>query len=427
MLHRQLFITILSLLMAAMSLCAQSSKNVRKQQQRNRQEIEQAEKKKRANAATVEKSLKQLNLLDGQIGDLNRDVYRLNRRVDSLTAIITPLRDSVNTLDRHLDEMCARYATALRRSQANRKSMNDIAFVFSSSSFTQAWERYRSLRQFSRWRAGKAAEIVAARTELNGRREQLDSLVNRNHKVLQRIDQQRLEVEKKKTQTDQLVKSLKSQSRQLDQIIKRRQAEAVELDRKLERALAEEMRQREEQERREREKRQREEQKKQQADGQQGKPQKQQPAEPVELPVSPLTGSFESNRGRLPYPVRGQYTVVKKFGRQQHPRLPKVEINSTGIDIEATTGATVQSVFSGEVSQIFKLAGYNNVVVVRHGDFVTVYANLASLSVKKGDNVTGGQALGKLYVDRADSDRSILHFEVRREKDKLDPEAWLKR
>ena len=140
-----------------------------------------------------------------------------------------------------------------------------------------------------------------------------------------------------------------------------------------------------------------------------------------------LTGSFESNRGKLPYPVRGSFTIVKKFGRHKHPRLPKVETNNPGIDIEAVQGAEVYAVFDGEVSQIFKLAGYNNVVVLRHGDYVTVYANIASLNVKKGDKVTGGQPLGRIFIDRNDGNRSVLHFELRREKEKQNPELWLRR
>ena len=106
--------------------------------------------------------------------------------------------------------------------------------------------------------------------------------------------------------------------------------------------------------------------------------------------------------------------------------MPKVETNNAGIDIEASKGASVKVVFDGEVSQIFKLAGYNNVIVVRHGDYVTVYANIALLNVKKGDKVKTGQSLGTLYIDKADGDRSVLHFELRKEKEKEDPELWLR-
>ncbi|MDE7472878.1 MAG: peptidoglycan DD-metalloendopeptidase family protein [Muribaculaceae bacterium] len=428
----QSIIVILFLFVSGVAM-AQSSSGIKREQRRNRQQMEQAQRNVRQNEQAVENNLRQLDLFDGQITDISRDVRRLKGTSDSLRQLIRPLNDSIKELNSRLAAMSEKYSAALRKSQTNGNSMNDITFVFSSESFMQAWQRYRSLRQFARWRQRKAAEIVDTRASLQSRQQRLDSLKTSNNRVLSRVEQQRNTLERKRVETDRLVTSLKSQNKQLQQVLKRRQKEAEELERKLEQALAEEM----EKQRREEEARQRrlkEQQAAEQTKSEQATTTTQEKQQPVQTkPAQPsansqLTGSFESNKGKLPYPLSGEYTIVKKFGRQKHPRLPKVETNNPGIDIEASQqGAAVHAVFDGEVSQIFKLAGYNNVIVLRHGDYVTVYANIAGLNVKKGDKVKTGQVLGSLYVDKADGNRSVLHFELRREKEKENPELWLRR
>ena len=131
-------------------------------------------------------------------------------------------------------------------------------------------------------------------------------------------------------------------------------------------------------------------------------------------------------KGRLPMPVSGKYIIVKTFGRQKHPTLPHVEINNSGIDIQTASGAQVKAVYGGEVSAVFRPDGYNHVVVLRHGDYLTVYANLGSISVSPGQTVSAGQTIGTVYVDPNDSNRSVLHFELRHGREKQDPALWLR-
>lgn len=140
-----------------------------------------------------------------------------------------------------------------------------------------------------------------------------------------------------------------------------------------------------------------------------------------------LTGSFESNKGKLPAPVAGSCRIVKPFGRQKHPVLEYVTTDNPGVEIEAEAGATVRSVFGGTVSYIYQVDNeYNYVVILKHGSYMTVYAGLKTISVKKGDTVKAGQALGTLFVDVNDENHSLLHFQVRKGSDKLDPQQWLK-
>jgi len=139
-----------------------------------------------------------------------------------------------------------------------------------------------------------------------------------------------------------------------------------------------------------------------------------------------LTGSFESNKGRLLFTVNGKYKIVRPFGRHKHPDLPHVTTDNGGIDIEVPAGGTARAVFDGTVSEVFRLPGYNTIVMVRHGKYLTIYANLSNISVKKGDALKQGQTIGTIYSDPDDGNRSILHFELRQEKQKLNPTAWVR-
>lgn len=136
---------------------------------------------------------------------------------------------------------------------------------------------------------------------------------------------------------------------------------------------------------------------------------------------------FASLKGSLPFPITGRYTIVKHFGRQQHPSLPHVVTDNAGIDIETSKGAAVRSVCDGEVSAVFRPEGYNSVVVIRHGTHMTVYANLGSVSVSTGQKVKAGQNIGSVFSDPKDNGRSVLHFEVRDGRKKENPELWLRK
>jgi len=142
--------------------------------------------------------------------------------------------------------------------------------------------------------------------------------------------------------------------------------------------------------------------------------------------VAALSGSFAQNKGRLIFPASGDCRVVSHFGRTKHNDFTKVEVQNSGIDIQTPSGANARAVFDGTVSSIFFLKGFNNIVMVRHGEYITVYANVDKLSVRKGEKVKAGQTLGKIYADPDDGGRSILHFEVRKEREKLDPMLWIR-
>ncbi len=468
---------------------SRSSGKIREQQRQKQQQIKETDKKIRANSAAVEQRLNQLSLVEGEIAVCNKKIRRLRVSADSVYRAMRSVNDSVKALDDRVTLLKDKYATALRHMQMRKSAMGDLAFLFASESFVQAYRRYRSLQQFARWRQRKADEISEMKKSLEEKRAHLETLRAASAAALAALNKERKNLEDKQHENERLIADLRKEGGKLKKIMDRRRREAEALDKELDRVIAQEIKkQKEEEARKEAERLKREEEerllaekrkaeeeakakalaeqqaaaKKQTKKDSQARTPKNKPAEnetvkkdnevaktepaksakpeagkqpavkPAQgnktaaAPMPQLTGSFESNKGNLPFPVDGNYTIVKKFGRQRHPKLPKVETNNSGIDVETSQGATVRVVFDGEVSQIFRLSGYNNVVVVRHGEYVTVYANLDRLTVRKGDVVKGGQAIGSVSVDAADNNRSVLHFEVRRETEKRNPEEWVK-
>lgn len=124
--------------------------------------------------------------------------------------------------------------------------------------------------------------------------------------------------------------------------------------------------------------------------------------------------------------MAGKYRIVSGFGRTKHPSMPGVEIQNSGIDIEAVGAGQARAVFDGEVTSVFRIDGYQNIVILRHGEYLTVYAGLDRIAVRKGDKVKASQTLGHIYSDPDDDGRAVLHFELRREKQKLNPAEWVK-
>ncbi len=536
---------------------------VKQAKQRNAGEIRETRRKIQLNTRETEQRLNQLNLLEGEIADCNVNIAKLSGSVDSINRAISTANDSIAALDARLAAITEKYVKSIRKTQGHGQNISDLAFIFSSDSFSQAYRRLRALRQFSKWRKRRSIEINAMRGELDKRRTALSQLHTQATRTMGRLNAEKAGLVKKQGETNQLVDRLKREGGELQEIMSRRQREAASLDAELDRIIAEEAarqerlrREREEAERKARieaERKAREEEEARLAAEQEaeqkriaeaeakaareaeakaqaareaekqaqakaaeaerkaretadkeakekakkerqaakkaeqerikaekeaakkasdaekeaarqkarkGKPVKHTgknngrgdtgtpatsaststgTAPTLKAPAAqgatavapqaelPVGNNFESYKGRLPFPVSGRYTIVKRFGRQKHPTLPHVETTNSGIDMQTDPGTQVRAVFDGEVSAVFRPDGYNNVVVIRHGTYMTVYANLGSITVSTGQKIKAGQPIGTVYTDANDGNRSILHFEIRNRRQKENPELWLKK
>lgn len=412
---------------------------VKQEQRRAEKTLKDAGKKLNDNTRRTEQELIRLNQLEGELKEKNREIDNIRTSLSAIDSDIKVAGDSLAVLEKNLEALKTQYAAALRKMQGNFRSKNLITFLFSASSFSDVTARYRYLREFSDWRKRKMQEISKASNLLGSQRRQLGSLQSERRKTLSSLTENESQLRSKRDETDKVVARLKKEGSQLQKTIDNNQRKLKKLENELDRMIiAEQKRQAEAQRKAEQAARK----KKQQTAS---KNKKQSQGKTVEKP-SPsskgnsemaavtsgnaesraLSGSFESNRGRLLFPVRGRYTIVKGFGRQTHPDLPNVVTDNPGIDIAASEGAKARSIFEGTVSGIFSQDGYNKVVMVRHGSYISIYANLSSINVRMGEKVRANQDLGTIYRDPEYGNKPVLHFELRRERAKLNPMQWIR-
>ena len=418
---------------------------VKKEQQTLKQQLKETTKAIPENNRETERNLNRLSRLDADMADSRARISRISGSIDSINSAIKLRTDSIAELEGRIADMKAAYAKALRAAQPYREQNTLLSFIFSSESVRQAYQRFRYLKQFSSWRTQRTDELKGAMDELEKRRSALESIEQKRRNELSAMNQEQAKLAKQQEQTSALVAKLKTERTSLNRTLKQREERARALDRELDRLIAEEQA-RIERERKAEAERQRKELAKQKekqkektgtekdkaskgketASGAKGKSSAKPELSAEAAADRKLTGSFAANKGRLLFPVAGKYRVVRTFGRQRHPELQHVETNNSGIDIEVNAGTTARAIFEGTVSAVFKLPGYATIVMVRHGEYISLYANLQDIYVKKGDTVKAGQNVGRIYTDPEDDGRTTFHFELRKERTKLNPLEWVK-
>ena len=357
--------------------------DLRKNRERTLKELNETNKKLNKTLKSAKNSLNELNSITAEIRQQRNLISKINREIAVINRRQRAVKDTIYLLQKDLTAKKRSYANAVKRMGHQRSEYDELMFIFSASSLSQSYRRARYLKEYSAWRKRQAAEIAE-------RKQQLE--------VLQK----------------QLAKSVaeKNQEKQLKREIDRKRKQAEALDRKLEQLIAEEERK-----------------SSTRADKTEGKNSTAQQRSTKGYKMTKeelaLSGSFEKNKGKLPFPLSGSYKIVAHFGRQKHPELRYVQTENSGIDIETTPGTKARAVFNGVVSRIFVTPGYNSTIIVRHGNYLTIYANLSEVYVRAGEKVSTGQNLGKIYSDSQDGNRTILTFQLWKERTKLNPELWL--
>ena len=296
----------------------------------------------------------------------------------------------------------------------------------------------RYLREYADWQKRQANDIVEKQAEISRKQAEMEKTRAEKRTLLGTRQEESKKLESEEASQKEEVQLLNKRQKDLkaDLQKKRRQAEA--LNRQIEKQIAEEIARAEAEAKAARERVERERRAREQAAAK-GKPVPESKKEPIReervadtkggyamtKAEKQLSDNFANNRGRLPYPVAGRHTIVATFGEQQHQELKYVRTSNSGIDIQTSPGADARAVFNGEVTRVFVVPGYNNSVIVRHGNYLTVYSNLSQVYVKAGDRVSTRQAIGRIYSDPEDGNSTILHFQLWKEKTKLNPQPWL--
>lgn len=480
-----------------------SIKGLKNEREKIKKQIAAQQKKLRNNERDVKQRLQNLMVINTEIADKRKTIDTIRRDINVLDGNIGQLNDQLTQLQKELDDRKAKYVKSMRYMHRNRSIQNQLMFVFSAKNFTQMYRRMRFMREYASYQKVQGEMVKTKQAEVTAKHDELTTVKQQKHTLLNKGEQERRNLETKQVEQQNVVTSLQKQQKTIKSIIDKQMERdkainaeidrlvAIEVEKARQRAIAEAKRKAEEarkaaeaeakrkaeelarkkaaaeaaarenarrialaKEREARLKREAEAAAKKSAEekayaeaaakeakrvreeterraAEEAREREREVAEArkakEEAPKLNLasedrriSGSFESNRGRLPMPVSGSYRIVSHFGQYNVEGLKDVRLDNKGINILGGPGAVVRSIFDGEVSAVFSFGGTTG-VMVRHGSYISVYCNLGSVSVRKGQKVSTRQAIGTVGRD------NILQFQLRRERAKLNPEAWLGR
>ncbi len=392
------------------SLSAESINDLKKKQKKAKQQIELTNKLLNKTKKSKNNTVSNLSLLKKKIKERENLISALNSEILILDKNLSALESQKKMLERRLSSLKKEYAELVYYSYFHQQKdeLNQYFFILSASSFSQAYRRMRYVQEYSEYRKKQSIQIQKVANELNDKVEKLINTKISKELVAKGTETENLNLQSDEKNKKKMLKDLSKKEQELRNDLKKQQKDIRSLNNKIDRLIAEEIRKAEERRKAEEEKRKKE-----------GKTGKSTSSKELAL----IAGGFQKNKGRLPWPVKG--IVTGHFGVHPHPVLKHVEVNNKGIYIQTQQGANATAVFKGEVTQVFAIPGNNNAIIVKHGTYRTVYANLTTTYVKIGDKITDKQKLGKVYVDDENDNKTELYFMLYKNSTLDNPEQWL--
>ena len=382
-----------------------TSVNTLKTEQANlKKQIKANEQQLSANEKDVNKRLKNLIALNTEIAGKKDSIKALKQQEDAMNRDITKMANQLSTLQRELSDKKDKYVKSLRYMHRNRSVQDRMMFIFSAKNFSQMYRRMRFMREYATYQRVQGEEVKTKEAQVEKKRNELIHAKAKVTKLVQKGEDERIALEKKQGEQQKAVKGLKNKQKEIKQLIAKQKKRDDELNRQIDKLIAEEIA--------------RSQKKNDTSSGEAKGSTASSGGFKMSAEDIRLSTNFESNKGKLPIPITGQYRIVSSFGTYDVEGLKGVRLDNKGINIEGKAGAQARAIFDGEVSAVFSFGGTTG-VMVRHGSYISVYCNLAKASVKKGQKVSTKQVLGTLTSD------NTLQFQLRKEKTKLNPELWL--
>ncbi|WP_299991803.1 peptidoglycan DD-metalloendopeptidase family protein [uncultured Bacteroides sp.] len=417
-------------------LCAQSNKMIKELENKRgalQKQIAESEMLLKTTKKDVGSQLNGLAALTGQIEERKRYILAINNDMETIDRELSKLERQLVRLQSDLKDKKKKYEASVQYLYKNRSAQNKLLFILSARTFSQTYRRLRYVREYADYQRLQGEEILKKQEQVNRKKEELQGVKRAKADLLKEREREKEKLEAQEKEKKTLVANLQKKQRGLQNQLNKKRKEAAQLNARIDRLVAEEI---EKARKRAAEEARKEAAAAKKASGQGAKAttssgngaKKAAPLETYTMNKEDreLSGSFVNNWGKLPMPVTGPYIITSRYGQYSVEGLRNVKLDNKGIDIQGKPGAQARAIFNGKVAAVFQLNGLFN-VLIRHGNYISVYCNLSSASVKTGDTVTTRQTIGQIFSDNADNGRTVLHFQLRKEKEKLNPELWLGR
>ena len=386
---------VVVLLSVSMAASAQDTRAQEEKKARLEREIAIIDKQLAENASQSSSMLTDLSLIRKKISNRKALVSESDRVIRQYSDSIYLAQKEINRLQARVDTLTAHYSKLVLSAYKNRDSRIWYMYMFASDNLGQAFRRFGYFRNLSSQMQNEAKSIRAMQDELALKQERL-ALLKKDAEAVKAERQKELDnLRKDESKADSVVKKLQKDRKKYQSQLASKKKEIDALNREIARLIANAMNK----------------------DGQKSSSKK--PKAPVDMK---LDAEFSKNKGKLPWPADGP--VVSRFGKHYHPVYKNLELPpNNGVDIALAKGEHVKAVFDGVVSQVLVMPGYNQCVLVQHGNYFTLYCKMKNIAVKAGDKVKTGQLIGDIDTING---QTQLHFEVWKGKDPQNPETWLR-
>ncbi len=397
----EILFCLIFLLLSVGNLSAQTTREaLEKKRIELRNEITRINELRSSNKQKERSVLSQVEDLDQQIRSTENLIKVTNQQANLLTNQISANTNKISRLRKELEQLKEDYARMIEKSYKSKSTQSRIMFLLSSENFLQAYKRMQYMKQYTNYRKQQGDEIQARTEELQqlnadlaDQKETKDALIAENR-------QTRSQLEKNKKAQQDLMQNIRSKEGEFAAQIRQKQQEINKIDAQIEKMIRESI-----------------------AKSNEESGSAERDVYELTPAAKALAADFVKNKGRLPWPVRSG-VVTSRFGRQPHPVVKTISINNNGVNIDTDPGGKARAVFNGTVSEVQVLKGANKAVMVRHGDYITIYDNLEKVFVKRGDVVNTGQELGAVATSRT-SGKTTLHFLIYKNMQKMDPADWI--
>lgn len=394
--HRPIrkLLTLTFLLLSAVVTVAQDVTSQKERRERLEREITIIDRQLAANASQSRSLDADLALVRKKISNRKALVADSDRQIRQYSDSIYLTNRSINRLNARIDTLTSHYSRLVMSAYRNRDTRVWYMYMFASENLGQAFRRFGYFRNLSTTMKNEATRIKDMKEELRLKKERLAQMKKEAEAVkAERVKELEL-LKKDEAKADNVIRKLKKDRKSYQNQIASKKKEIDKINREIARIIADAMK----------------------TDKQKAKDKKKTEAD------MKLDAEFSRNKGKLPWPADGP--VVGSFGKHYHPVYKNLQLPpNNGIDIALSKGSSVNSVFEGTVTQVFVMPGYNQCVLIQHGNYFTLYCKLKTASVKAGDNVKTGQEIGRIDTING---QTQLHFEVWKGKDPQNPESWLK-
>lgn len=391
----KLSIFICLLVLVCTSISGQTIKDLEQRKKKTEEEIELTNNLLSDTEKKRIESLSELNLLKTKIGLRKKLIADIDKQVELVENEIHDKNLIIKGLEKDIQNLKKEYAKLIRFAWRNRTKMQILVFIFSSDDFSQAYRRMRFYQQLLNFRQKQGNEIIQTQSLMN---DEIEKLKIHKSKLVSLKSEKSSEIttlDKEEKRFSTSVSQLRAKERQLRKELDERRKSMEALNKAIETLIAEEAR----------------------------KAAEQKTEKVRDSRYLKLSDGFAGNKGKLPWPT-AQGVIVGEFGEHNHPVLKGVKIKNNGIDISSPAGTKVKAIYEGEVKKVVTIPGSNVAVIIRHGDFLTVYSNLSTVYVKVGDTVQAQKEIGEVYTDPG-TNKSVFNLQIWQESQIQNPKLWI--